>query len=74
MGRSVGASPNVTADRVSISGKQWTVAVGSGIGKLFHIGAQPVQFSRDTSYSAIRPAASSETWLVRATVTLVFAP
>jgi hypothetical protein len=73
-GWSVGSSPNITADWVSKSGQQWTVPVGGGIGKMFRIGAQPVQLSLHAYYNAIRQDASSETWLVQATVTLVFAP
>jgi hypothetical protein len=71
-GWSLDTSPNISADWLSKPGQQWTVPVGGGLGKVFHIGALPVQFSVDAYYNAIRPAASSETWLIQATVTLVF--
>ena len=72
-GWSVGTSPNITADWLAKTGQIWTLPVGGGFAKLFRIGSQPVQFSVDAYYNAIRPTASSETWLIQATVTFVFA-
>jgi hypothetical protein len=72
-GWSVGTSPNITANWLARAGQVWTLPVGGGVGKLFRIGSQPMQFSVDVYYNAIRPAAGSETWAIQATVTLVFA-
>ena len=72
-GWSLNTSPNITANWLSNAGQQWTVPVGGGLGKAFRIRALPMRFSVDAYYNAVRPTASSETWLIQATVTLVFA-
>jgi hypothetical protein len=72
-GWSIGASPNITANWLSKAGQVWTVPVGGGLSKVVRIGAQPVQFALAAYYNAVRPTASRETWLVQATITLVFA-
>jgi hypothetical protein len=48
------------------------VPVGGGFGKVVRLGAQPIKLDLDAYYNAIRPKAANETWLLQATLTLVF--
>jgi hypothetical protein len=70
-GWSVGSSPNITANWLN-SGGRWTVPIGGGFGKVVRLGAQPVKVDLDAYYNAIRPKVANETWLLQATLTLVF--
>ena len=71
-GWSVGSSPEIAANWLAKAGQVWTLPVGGGVAKVFHLGAQPAQLALTSYYNAIRPTASSETWLVQATVTFIF--
>jgi hypothetical protein len=70
-GWSVGSSPNITTSW-NASGGKWTAPVGGGVGKLVRLDAQPIKLDLAAYYNAIRPAASSKTWLLQATLTLTF--
>jgi hypothetical protein len=70
-GWSVGSSPNVTTNWLNSSSK-WTVPVGGGFGKVVRAGTQSIKFDLDAYYNAIRPKAGNETWLLQATLTLLF--
>ena len=72
-GWSVGSSPNIAANWLSKAGQVWTVPVGGGISKTFRVANQPMKFSVDSYYNAIRPQASNETWLLQVTLTFLFA-
>ena len=65
------ASPEVTANWVG-SGEKWTVPVGGGFGKAFHLGAQAVKVDFNTFYNAIRPKAGNDTWLPQVKLTFQF--
>jgi hypothetical protein len=67
------SSPNITSDWGSAPDKRWTVPVGGGAGKVFHVGAQPVKFAVDAYYDPIRPAGTGPLWEVTATLTFLFA-
>jgi hypothetical protein len=68
----VHTSPNITSDWQSAPNKRWTVPVGGGAGKVFHVGTQSVKFAVDTYYDTIRPSGTGPVWEVMATVTLLF--
>jgi hypothetical protein len=70
-GWSVGSSPNITTNWLNSGGK-WTVPVGGGFGKTVRLGVQPIKFDIDAYYNAIRPKAGNDTWLLQATLTLLF--
>jgi len=71
-GWSVGTSPNITTNWIASGGK-WTVPVGGGFGKAFHLGEQAIKLDVDAYYNAIRPKAGDDTWLLQATLTFQFA-
>jgi hypothetical protein len=71
-GWSVGSSPNITANWISKAGQTWTVPVGGGFDKAFRVGDQPIKFSVESYYNAIRPQVGNETWLLQVTLTFVF--
>jgi hypothetical protein len=70
-GWSVGSSPNITANWLAKAGQQWTVPVGGGLSKLFHLGRQPVKLSLDGYYNAVRAEARHDTWIMQVTITFV---
>ncbi len=72
-GWSVGSSPNIVANWLSKAGQVWTVPMGGGISKTFHLGAQPVKLSGDGYYNAVRPQGGNETWTLQVTLTFLFA-
>ena len=70
-GWSVGSSPEITANWIASGGK-WTVPVGGGLGKAFHLGGQAVKLDFNASYNAIRPTAGNDTWLLQVKLTFQF--
>jgi hypothetical protein len=70
-GWSVGSSPEITTNWIASGGK-WTVPVGGGFGKVFHLGGQPLKLDLDAYYNAVRPKAGTETWLLQVKLTFQF--
>jgi hypothetical protein len=61
-GWSVGSSPEITANWI-VSGGKWTVPVGGGLGKAFHLGGHAMKVDFNAFYNAIRPKTGNDTWL-----------
>src|SRR5262245_20477190 len=59
-------SPIVTADWTAAPGQQWTVPVGSGFGRVFKVGDQPIDASVQGFYNVVRPN-NGPTWSLTAT-------
>lgn len=70
-GWSISSSPDIEADWIASGGK-WTVPIGGGIAKVVLVDGQPIKFGVDAYYNAIRPEASSETWIFEFTMTFQF--
>jgi hypothetical protein len=70
-GWSVGSSPEITANWIA-SGGNWTVPVGGGFGKAFHLGGQAMKLDFNAFYNAIRPKAGNDTWLLQVKLTFQF--
>lgn len=70
-GWSVSTSPDIEGDWIANGGK-WTVPIGGGIAKVVLVDGQPIKFAVDGYYNAIRPEASSETWIFELTMTFQF--
>jgi hypothetical protein len=70
-GWSVGSSPEITANWIASGGK-WTVPVGGGLGKAFHLGGQAMKLDLNAFYNAIRPKAGNDTWLLQVKLTFQF--
>jgi hypothetical protein len=70
-GWALSSSPNITANWLA-TGEKWTVPVGGGLSKTFHLGEQPIKLAFDAYYNAIRPDAGKDMWLLQATMTFVF--
>ena len=70
-GWSVGSSPEITANWIASGGK-WTVPVGGGVGKAFHLGGQAMKLDLNAFYNAIRPKAGNDTWLLQVKLTFQF--
>jgi hypothetical protein len=51
--------------------QQWTVPMGIGVGKIFHIGKLPVNTQLSTYYNVVRPDFAPN-WLLRLQVQLMF--
>jgi hypothetical protein len=70
-GWSVGSSPEITANWIATGGK-WTIPVGGGFGKAFHLGGQAMKLDFNAFYNAIRPKAGNDTWLLQVKLTFQF--
>jgi hypothetical protein len=65
------SAPILTADWKAVSGQQWTVPLGAGVGKIFHLGRLPVNTQISGYYNVVRPD-SGPNWQIRAQVQLMF--
>lgn len=65
------SAPLVTANWEADGDETWTVPVGAGIGKVAHIGKQPVNVSCQLYYNVERPAGGPE-WSLRVAIQLLF--
>lgn len=72
-GWSVGSSPTINANWLAAADKQWTVPLGGGLSKTSRAGQQPLKVALESYYNIVRPTAGQQTWLMQATVTLLFA-
>jgi hypothetical protein len=53
------------------SGQRWTLPLGGGVGKIFHLGKLPVNAQISAYYNAVKPDFSAN-WQIRAQVQLMF--
>jgi hypothetical protein len=61
----------MTADWTRNSGDQWTLPIGGGVGKVFSIGAQPVNMSLQAYDNVIKIDGGAD-WQLRFQVQLLF--
>jgi hypothetical protein len=64
------SAPNITANW-QVNGTKWTVPIGGGGGRIFLIGALPVDLSVSAYYNAIRPTFGAN-WQLSTQLTFVF--
>jgi hypothetical protein len=64
-------APILTVDWKAENSQQWTVPVGGGVGKIFHIGKLPVNTQLSAYYNVVRPD-DGPNWQIRAQVQLMF--
>ncbi len=65
------SAPIWTVDWKADSGQQWTVPLGGGVGKIFHLGKLPVNTQISAYYNVVKPDFGAN-WQVRAQVQLMF--
>jgi hypothetical protein len=65
------SAPILTVDWKADSGQQWTVPLGGGVGKIFHMGKLPVNTQISAYYNVVRPDFGPN-WQIRAQVQLMF--
>jgi hypothetical protein len=65
------SSPIATVNWDAPSGQKWTVPVGGGIGKIFHLGRLPVNTQLSAYYNVERPD-NAANWQIRFQVQLMF--
>jgi hypothetical protein len=65
------SAPIATVDWLAPGGQQLLLPVGGGIGKIFHIGKQPVNAQLSAYYNIVRPDYAPD-WQLRAQVQLLF--
>jgi hypothetical protein len=64
-------SPVMTVNWEARGSQQWTVPVGGGVGKIFHLGKLPVNSQLAGYYNAVRPDYAPN-WQIRLQVQLMF--
>ena len=65
------SAPIITSETRALPDSKWTVPVGGGIGKIFHLGKLPINTQVGGYFNAVRPTNSAE-WQLRAQVQLMF--
>ncbi len=65
------SGPILTVDWKADSGQKWTVPLGGGIGKIFHLGKLPVNTTLQAYYNVVHPD-NGANWQLRAQVQLMF--
>jgi hypothetical protein len=65
------SAPILTVNWKAESSQQWTVPVGGGVGKIFHLGKLPVNTQVSAYYNVVRPDFGPN-WQIRAQVQLMF--
>lgn len=64
------SSPNVLANW-QFQGSKWTVPIGGGVGRVFHVGDQPVDLSVSAYYNVVKPEVGSR-WQLSTQLTFIF--
>jgi len=64
-------SSESTANWKADSGQQWTVPLGGGVGKIFHLGKLPVNTQLSAYYNVVKPEYGAN-WQIRAQVQFMF--
>jgi hypothetical protein len=65
------SAPILTVDWKADSGQRWTVPLGGGVGKIFHLGKLPVNTQLSAYYNVVHPD-NGANWQVRAQVQFMF--
>ena len=65
------SAPIITADWTAASGNRWNVPVGGGVGKIFHVGSQPMNASLQAFDYPIRTSLGPS-WSIRFQVQFLF--
>jgi len=65
------SAPILSVDWKADSDQRWTVPVGGGIGKIFHLGKLPVNTQLSAYYNVVHPD-NGANWQLRAQVQLMF--
>ena len=65
------SAPIATVDWKADSGDQWTVPLGGGVGKIFHLGKLPVNTSVQAYYNVVTPDNGPD-WQLRAQIQFMF--
>ena len=65
------SAPILTVNWYADSGQQWTVPIGGGVGKIFHLGKLPVNTQISAYYNVAKPDFGPN-WQIRAQVQLMF--
>jgi len=65
------SAPILTVNWKADSGQQWTVPVGGGVGKIFHLGKLPVNTQISAYYNVAKPDFGAN-WQIRAQVQFMF--
>jgi hypothetical protein len=66
------SAPIITADWTADSDNRWTLPVGGGVGKIFHLGKLPVNTQLSAYYNAVTPDDFGADWQIRAQVQFMF--
>jgi hypothetical protein len=70
-GWSLVSAPIITANWEAGGGDTWTLPLGGGVNKLFHIGKQPIQASLRSYYNVVKPEFGPD-WQLQFTLTFLF--
>jgi hypothetical protein len=63
--------PTITANWAADASETWTVPIGGGIGKVFHVGKQPVNASLRAYYNVEAPETGAD-WMLQFQISFLF--
>ena len=63
--------PTITANWMTQTGNKWTLPFGAGVGRLFSIGHQPINFSVQAYDNVVRPSTGPH-WTMQCTLEFLF--
>jgi hypothetical protein len=66
------SAPIITANWKASNDDRWTVPLGGGVGKIFHIGRLPVNTQLSAYYNVVTPDNGGADWQMRVQVQLMF--
>jgi hypothetical protein len=64
-------APTITSNWSAVSSQQWTIPIGGGIGKVFHIGKQPVNASLRAYHNTQAPRSGAD-WQLQFQIQFLF--
>ena len=64
-------APIITANWESDSDNRWTIPFGGGVGKIFHIGKQPINGQVSAYYNVEKPDSGAD-WQLRIQIQFLF--
>jgi hypothetical protein len=67
----VTSAPIITANWEADNDDEWTIPLGGGVGRVFHLGKQPVKMQMAYYYNVEKPDAGAQ-WDLQLTFTLLF--
>jgi len=69
----VTSSPIIPANWMAPAGQQWTIPIGSGVGRVIKLfDTLPINLSLSAYYNSVHPSSIGPSWQLRSQLTFIF--